>query len=131
MGKNTFHKGGVIFHEGDPADCMYMVERGKVGVYANYGSAQQKLLKEYGQGQYFGEMGLLEHAERSATAAATEANTCVASVTEENFSEFIRKRPAEILLIMQQLSGNLRKTSRNFAEVCREIQALSRQEDTK
>lgn len=131
MDKRSFQKGGLIFREGDPADCMYMVESGKVGVYMNYGTAQQKLLKEYGQGQYFGEMGLLEHAERSAAAAALEDNTCVAPVTEDHFGEFIRKSPAEILMIMQQLSRNLRKTSRDFAEVCREIRVLSEQEGVK
>lgn len=130
MDKIIFHKGGVIFREGDPADCMYMIEIGRVGVYLDYGTPQQKLLKEFEQGQYFGEMGFLEHTERSATAAAMEANTCLTSVTEENFGEFIRKYPFETLGIMQQLSGNLRRTSRNFTEVCREIQALSGQEGT-
>ena len=131
MNKKTFHKGAVIFREGDPGDCMYMVERGKVGVYVGYGTPQEKLLKEYAQGDYFGEMGLLEHTERSATAAAMEADTCVTPVSEDNFGEFIRNYPGETLLIMQQLSRNLRRTSRKFAEVCREIQFLSEQEDTK
>lgn len=131
MDKNTFHKGGVIFREGDPADCMYMVESGKIGVYAGYGTDRQKLLKEYGQGQYFGEMGLLEHTERSATAEAMETNTCVMPVAEDNFGEFIRSYPAEALMIMQQMCGNLRRTSRDFAAVCREIQSLSELEGTK
>lgn len=131
MNRKTFRKGGVIFREGDPGDCMYMVESGKVGVYINYGTEQEKLLKEYGQGQYFGEMGLLEHAERSATVAAMEKGTCVVPVAEDDLGEFIRKYPAETLTIMQQLSGNLRRTSQSFAEVCREIQVLSEQEGTK
>ena len=131
MNKKTFHKGAVIFREGDSGDCMYIVVRGKVGVYVGYGTAREKLLKEYAHGEYFGEMGLLEHTERSATAAAMEADTCVTLVTEDNFGEFIRNYPGETLLIMQQLSRNLRTTSRKFAEVCREIQALSQQEGTK
>ena len=131
MNKKTFHKGAVIFREGDPGDCMYMVERGKVGVYVGYGTPQEKLLEEYVHGEYFGEMGLLEHTERSATAAAMEADTCVTPVNEDNFGEFIRNFPGETLLIMQQLSRNLRTTSRKFAEACREIQALSQQEGTK
>ena len=115
----AFHKGAAIFREGDPGDCMYMVESGKVGVYVGSDI------------KVFGEMGLLEHTERSATAAAMEANTRVTPVAEDNFGEFIRNYPVETLLIMQQMSGNLRRTSREFAEVCREIQALSEQEGTK
>ena len=131
MNMKAFHKGAVIFREGDPGDCMYMVESGKVGVYVGYGTAQEKLLEEYVHGEYFGEMGLLEHTERSATAAAMEANTRVTPVAEDNFGEFIRDYPVETLLIMQQMSGNLRRTSQMFAEVCREIQALTEQEGTK
>ena len=39
MGKNTYGCGQVIFREGDPGDSMFEVYTGKVGVYANYGTA--------------------------------------------------------------------------------------------
>lgn len=131
MDRQIFRKNSVIFREGDEADCMYTVYSGSVGVYADYGTAQQKLLKEYGQDCFFGEMGLLEHTVRSATAVALADNTVVESVTEESFGEYFRRSPAQILMIMQQLSGNLRRTSREYAEVCREIQALVEKEEQK
>ena len=65
MGKNTYGCGQVIFREGDPGDSMFEVYTGKVGVYANYGTADEKLLTDYFPGKYFGEMGLLDHAPRS------------------------------------------------------------------
>ena len=55
----AFGKKAVIFREGDPSDCMFEVYTGKVGVYSAYGTPEQKLLMEYYQDQYFGEMGLL------------------------------------------------------------------------
>ena len=86
MGKNTYGCGQVIFREGDPGDSMFEVYTGKVGVYANYGTADEKLLTDYFPGKYFGEMGLLDHAPRSATAVALEDNTCLGEITEENFA---------------------------------------------
>ena len=127
----VFHKGAVVFREGDAADCMYEVCTGRIGVYAKYGTKEQKLLKEFLPDQYFGEMGLLEHAPRSATAVALEDESSVEAVTEENFGDFFRKNPARVLMILRQLSGNLRRTSLDYAETCRELQALAAEEETK
>ena len=49
MGKNTYGCGQVIFREGDPGDSMFEVYTGKVGVYANYGTADEKLLTDHGR----------------------------------------------------------------------------------
>ena len=131
MDRKMFQKGALIFREGDTADCMYAVNSGRVGVYAAYGTAEEKLLAEYTQDGYFGEMGLLEHAPRSAAAIALEDNTCLEAVNEENFLVYFREHPEQVLRIMQQLSGNLRKTSRDYAETCRRIAELSAEEDAK
>jgi CRP-like cAMP-binding protein len=131
MDRKMFQKGALIFREGDTADCMYAVNSGRVGVYAAYGTAEEKLLAEYTQDGYFGEMGLLEHAPRSAAAVALEDNTCLEAVNEENFLVYFREHPEQVLRIMQQLSGNLRKASRDYAETCRRIAELSAEEDAK
>ena len=128
MDRKMFQKGALIFREGDMADCMYAVYSGRVGIYSGYGTAEEKRLAEYTQDQYFGEMGLLEHAPRSAAAVALEDNTCLEAVTEESFLSYFRDHPGQVLRIMQQLSGNLRRTSRNYAEVCRRIAELSAKE---
>ena len=127
----TFNRGIVIFREGDPGDCMYDVYSGKVGIYTAYGEPGQKLLMEYHPDQYFGEMGLLEHAPRSATAVAIENDTSVAVITEESFGEFFEKNPARVLMVMQQMSRNLRRRTDDFVEVCRKIKELSDEEGDK
>lgn len=131
MDRKMFQKGALIFREGDTADCMYAVNSGRVGVYAAYGTAEEKLLAEYTQDGYFGERGLLEHAPRSAAAVALEDNTCLEAVNEENFLVYFREHPNQVLRIMQQLSGNLRKASRDYADTCRRIAELSAEEDAK
>jgi CRP-like cAMP-binding protein len=128
MGKNTYGCGQVIFREGDPGDSMFEVYTGKVGVYANYGTADQKLLTDYFPGQYFGEMGLLDHAPRSATAVALEDNTCLGEITEENFADFFRENPSRVLMVMQTLSHNLRFRTNEYLKVCREIHDMAEKE---
>ena len=129
MDIKAFGKGDVIFREGDPSDCMYEVYTGKVGVYAAYGTPEQKLLMEYYQDHYFGEMGLLEKAPRSATAVALESGTSLGVVTEEGFGEFFEKNPAKVLMVMQQMSHNLRRRTDDFVAVCRSIKELSEKEE--
>ena len=121
MNIKSYNKGAVIFRQGDPGDCMYDIQFGKVGIFDHYGEPDEKKIADLYVDQLFGEMGLLDHAPRSATAVALEDETCVAFVTEESFGEFFEKNPARVLMVMQQLSQNLRKRTKDYVEVCRTI----------
>ena len=127
----TFKKGDVIFRQGDPGESILEVYTGKVGVYSHFGTPEQELLMDYFPDGYFGEMGLLDHAPRSATAVAMENNTCVGVVTEADFGEFFRENPTRILMIMQQLSHNLRKRTKAYMEVCTRIHEHAMKEGQK
>ena len=131
MEVKTFKKGELIFRAGDPGDCLYDVYTGTVGVYSQYGTPEEKLLKKYYPDEYFGEMGLIDRAPRSAAAVALDDNTSVGVITEEAFGAFFEKNPARVLMVMQQLSGNLRRRTNEYVEVCRKIQELSEKEEQK
>lgn len=123
-----YRKGEVIFREGDPGDCMYDVIAGRIGVYSAYGTPNQKLLMTYYPDQFLGEMGLLNHAPRSATAVALESDTAADVISEESFQEFFEKRPVRVLMIMQQMSYNLRRRTNDYVEVCRKIHEFTEKE---
>ncbi len=127
----TLGEGEILFHQGDPGDCMYEVYFGRIGVYSKFGTPEQKLLAEYGQDKTFGEMGLLEHAPRSATAVALDDETSVAVVTEETFGEYFVKNPPRVLMLMQQMCGNLRRRTKEYMELCGEIRELAGKEAQK
>ena len=91
MELKTLKKGEVLFRAGDPGDCMYEVYTGTVGVYSHYGTSEEKLLKKYYPDEYFGEMGLIDHAPRSAAAVALDNSTTVGLITEEGFGEFFEE----------------------------------------
>ena len=128
MEAKVFKKGQVIFREGDPGESMCEVYTGKVGVYAKYGTPEEQLLMEYYPDDYFGEMGLIDRAPRSATAVAMEDNTSLGEITEAGFAEFFRANPARVLMVMQQLSHNLRNRTNEYLKVCREIHELAEKE---
>ncbi len=121
MNLKTCKKGEVIFREGDPGDCMYDVEYGRVGIFVDYGGANEKQIADLYPGQLFGEMSLLDHAARSATAVALEADTVLDIVSESDFYAYFEAQPVKVLLLMQQMCSRLRRTTRDYMEACRTV----------
>ena len=115
-----FKQGEVIFRQGDPGDSMYDIFSGRVGVYAAYGTPNEKLLTELKANEFFGEMGLLEKAPRSATVVALE-DTAVYVIGEDDFNDYFIKQPEKALQIMRQLSQRLRRRTEDYLEACRAV----------
>ena len=105
MNTKTLKKGEIIFKQGDASTCMYDILCGKVGVYANYGAPDEKLLTVLETEQFFGEMGMIEGCPRSATIVAMENGTKVLEITAETFEEYFKTRPAKVLMIMRFKTG--------------------------
>jgi len=64
--------GRVLFHEGDPADKVYLILAGKVTIYKQDGDGSEIELARFGTGEFFGEMALFERGVRSAAVRALE-----------------------------------------------------------
>ena len=111
----------VIFNEGDKADCMYDIRLGKVGIYANYGTKEEKLLTELTKDQFFGEMGIIEGYPRSATAVAMGDMTELTVIAKADFEDYCKNNPDKTVLIMKNMSARIRELTQNYLEVCHTI----------
>ena len=116
-----YSPGSIICREGEPGDCTYEVEFGKVGVYHDYGGPDEKLIAELYSNKVFGEMGLLDHAPRSATVVALEENTTVTTIAEEDFRAYFEENPSKVLEIVKQMCHRLRQTTKNYIEACHTV----------
>ena len=115
----AFDRGAVIFREGDPGDCMYELESGGIGIYHDYGGPNEKqiaTLYNSSDIKVFGEMGLLEHAPRSATAVVLEKDTILTRVSEADFNAYFEKNPVKVLDLMQQMCNRLRRTTQDYID---------------
>ena len=130
MDLKTFNRKAVIFRQGDPGDCMYDIQYGKVGIFFDYGGENEKKVAELFPGQLFGEMGLLDHAPRSATAVALEDGTVLDTISEADFQAYFKEQPAKVLLLMEQMCSRLRKTTRDYMEACRTVYETAEAEKT-
>lgn len=130
MSIKTLNKGEIVFKQGDPSPCMYDIHWGTVGIYANYGTLEEKRLTVLSADQFFGEMGMIEGVPRSATAVAMENNTRIQEITAETFAEYFQDRPAKVLMILQHMSSRLRGLTKDYLEVCRTAAAELEAEQT-
>lgn len=121
METKTFKKGEIIFKQGEISDCMYDILWGQVGIYADYGTPEEKLLTTLETERFFGEMGMIEGRLRSATAVALEKDTRLKIITPETFNTYFQKSPAKVLLIMQNMSHRILKLTRDYLEACRTV----------
>lgn len=107
-----FPAGTVLFREGDPGGEMYVIQRGSVSISARVG-AVEKVLTTLGQGEFFGEMSILNRAPRSATAACVE--DCQLLVVDARTFEAMVRASSEIAVRMiQKLAGRLAEADRQI-----------------
>jgi CRP-like cAMP-binding protein len=99
----SFATGEVIFNEGQPSDgLMYAVLEGEVELVRD-----GRMLATNPAGSVFGEMGLLDHEPRSATAnAKTECR--LAAISEQRFIKLVSQNPLFALDMMRLLSERIR-----------------------
>ena len=64
-----FEEQGTVFAEGEPGDSAYIVEQGRVELYALI-SGESVCIAKLREGDLFGEMALIDNQLRSATAIA-------------------------------------------------------------
>jgi len=101
----TFKPGDVIFREGDPAEELFIVKSGKVEIRVG-----NRLLDTLPELSIFGEMALIDHGPRSATAvAATDAT--VVPVGEKQFLLMVSRTPYFALNVMRVLVQRLRTSN--------------------
>ena len=117
----TYNKNAVVFRQGDAGDCMYDIQFGRIGIFDDYGGPDQQKIAELSANQIFGEMGVLDDVPRSATAVALEDGTVLSVITEKEFSDYFEKQPAKVLVLMQQMSRRLRRTTKDYLDGCRAV----------
>ena len=121
MNQVSFSKGDVIFREGTYGETMYEITAGSVGIYAGYGTEDEQLIATLGEGETFGEMGLIEFWPRSATAVALEDDTAADELDADELKAYLQTQPEKILSIMRQLSARLRETDDRYQEACKTV----------
>jgi CRP/FNR family transcriptional regulator, cyclic AMP receptor protein len=110
LGTRTFARGQMIFHQGDQGELLYLIVRGQVRIFTISQLGQELSVKVFRDGDFFGELALLDGQPRSAGAQAMRATTTLA-LHRDVFRETIRAYPEIALTVLEELSSRLRRTN--------------------
>lgn len=98
-----------LFRKGDIGDAMYLIESGRIRISIQDEDQKDLTLAELAQGDFFGEMSIIDGRQRSADAQVVE-DSRLAILSREAFLSFVRSNPDVALEMLSALSDRLRRT---------------------
>jgi len=114
--RRTFTRNEVVFHQGDPADSMHMIRRGRFGVRIRTPVGDVATIAIIGAGDAFGELALVgDETDRSATVVSLERSETV-SISRPDLERLRHDQPQVNDLLVKLLAARIRRTNELLAE---------------
>jgi CRP-like cAMP-binding protein/class 3 adenylate cyclase len=115
--RRSFPAGTYVTREGEPADSLFVIERGLVRVSRTSRQGRELVLGLLGAGEMLGELGVLEASgTQTADAMAVESTSCVA-LGREDLRALVRATPELGLRLLATLVDQVRSKDDELAEV--------------
>ena len=114
--RRRFAKGEVLFHEGDPATSVHLIDHGRVAVCVTTPGGEVATLDVLAAGDVVGELALLSpECERSATVVALEP-VQTHSLGQSDFARLRREYPSVEEVLVQLLATRVRRLDARLLE---------------
>jgi CRP/FNR family transcriptional regulator, cyclic AMP receptor protein len=102
--------GECLFRYGDPGDAMYILKSGRVELSVTNKTGERVVFETSVQGDFFGEISLLDQGPRTASAEVIEDGEAV-RIDREDLSELFRLKPEAAFDVLIALGKRLRQTA--------------------
>ena len=112
---NIYKDGEYIIRQGEPGNCMYEIQKGKVVVFRTEG-ADEIFLAELTKGDFFGEMAIFEHGVRSASVRAV-GEARVLTIDKRILLSRISQDPTLAFRILEKMSQRIRELDADLAKM--------------
>ena len=107
--ERSLKAGELLFKQGDAGNEMFLIRSGKIKITRSAG-AVEKTLAVLKEGDFFGEMAVIDGSPRSAAATAIE-ETKLMIVDREAFNSQLKNNPM-IAYVLETMSRRLRETNK-------------------
>ena len=104
--RRMFAAGEPVFAAGDPADFAYLVEHGRIGIFA--ADAPHEMLGEIGPGGLFGELAILDSTLRIAGARAL-VDSELSIISRELFTERLEATDPIVRMLFDTVLNRVRQ----------------------
>jgi uncharacterized membrane protein len=106
----TYKSGEIIFNEQDQGDALYVVDSGSVRIWVHDEDVKPVTLAELKDGDFFGELAVLDRGPRSTNATAiTDAS--VHRLSSDDFQRFLMEHPDVAIDVICEIGARLRQTN--------------------
>jgi CRP/FNR family cyclic AMP-dependent transcriptional regulator len=106
----------TIIHAGDSSDTLYYIIKGAVTVIIEDDDGREMIVAYLNPGDFFGEMGLFGHQDRSAW-VRTKTECEVGEISYGKFLELTHSHPRVLFALTKQLADRLRDTTRKVGDL--------------
>lgn len=106
MRTSQFHKGEIIFREGDRSDSLFVVNRGIIKLTKLEDNGKEHLIRLLFPGDFFGQFSLLQEKPHYASAIAADT-TGICRIHRSDFLDILRRDPDTAARFMTALSTQL------------------------
>ena len=114
-----YPKNTILFIEGDESAHLYIVKKGKVSASVAGDDGREVILNYMGEGDYFGELALLDGQPRSAT-VRTVTPCEVIAISRNSFQDLLKTNPE----FVTQVVGELTKRVRDLTDSVKDLALL-------
>ena len=117
-GVKEYPKDAVIFEDGAPGDCFYVIYEGAVRISKVFDNMGEEALTVLSAGDFLGEMSFFDDEPRSARAVAHE-DAKLLEIRNQELKDHLERRPAVALKFLwgfaRTLSQRVRDTNQKFS----------------
>jgi CRP/FNR family cyclic AMP-dependent transcriptional regulator len=114
--RRSVTRGTIIMAAGDPTDSLYIILSGRLKVMMSDADGKEVILTILGPGEFFGEMGLIDDAPRSASVIAIEPCELLA-ITRRDFKKCLAENFEMSMAVMRGLVRRLREADRKIGSL--------------
>ncbi len=115
-GKQYKKKGEFLFHQGDPADTIYIIKEGSFKLVRVNKNGDEAIVRIVGKGETMGETSLFRENIFSPFSAIALEDTKVCSIDHKSFENIIKSEPSIALQMIKNLGNRLYDTWEQMAE---------------
>ena len=126
----NFAAGETIFNENDNGDALYVIDTGSVRIWVIDEDAEPVTLSELKEGEFFGELAVLDRGQRSTNASAL-SDTSLHRLSSDDFQQFLLQHPESSIDVICAIGARIRQTNALVTKrVTRNINVVMEQKAT-
>ena len=114
--RRSLPRSTTVMASGDPTDSLYIVLSGRLKVMMSDAEGKEVILSILGTGEFFGEMGLIDDAPRSASVVSIEACELL-SIAKRDFKKCLAENFEMAQAVMRGLVRRLRDADRKIGSL--------------